>query len=213
MTIRVLIADDHPVFRFGMKALISTEADLEVIGEAADGRQAIEMAAALHPQVVVMDIHMPDINGIEATRRIVESNPDIAILIVTMLDDDSLFAALRAGARGYLLKGADGETLRSIRAVAAGEAIFSPRMAERLLHFFTNPAPKRSMDPFPELTARESQILDLIAQGLTNTAIAEALCLSPKTIRNQVSTIFSKLQVASRGEAIAKARDASRGQT
>ncbi len=208
MTIRVLIADDHPVFRFGMKALVSTEKDMEIIGEASDGREAVRLAAELKPNVVLMDINMPEVNGIEATRQIVRANSEIAILIVTMLDDDSLFSAMRAGARGYLLKGAEGdETLRSIRAAAAGESIFSPRMAERLIHYFATPSVRPPADHFPELTPREREILGLIAQGLTNSAIAERLVLSPKTVRNQVSTIFSKLQVASRGEAIAKARD------
>lgn len=211
MTIRVLIADDHPVFRFGMKALISTEKDIEIIGEAADGREAIRLADELKPQVILMDINMPEINGIEATRQITRNHSEIAILIVTMLDDDSLFSAMRAGARGYLLKGAEGEeTLLSIRAAAAGEAIFSPLVAERLIHYFSTPAIRTPADSFPELTPREREILDLIAQGLTNNAIAERLVLSPKTVRNQVSTIFSKLQVASRGEAIAKARDSRR---
>jgi DNA-binding NarL/FixJ family response regulator len=208
MTIRVLIADDHPVFRFGMKALLSTEKDIEIIGEAADGRETMKLAVELKPDVILMDINMPEVNGIEATRQILREHPGIAILIVTMLDDDSLFSAMRAGARGYLLKGAEGEeTLRAIRAAAAGEAIFSPRVAERLIHFFANPSVRPSTDPFPDLTPREREILDLIAQGLTNSAIAERLVLSSKTVRNQVSTIFSKLQVASRGEAIVKARD------
>lgn len=207
MTIRVLIADDHPVFRFGMKALLSTEADMKVIGEASDGREAMKLAADLKPDVILMDINMPEVNGIEATRQIMRAHPEIAILIVTMLDDDSLFSAMRAGARGYLLKGAEGEeTLRAIHAAAAGEAIFSPHVAERLIHFFANPSVRASADPFPDLTPREREILDLIAQGLTNHAIAERLVLSPKTVRNQVSTIFSKLQVASRGEAIVKVR-------
>ncbi|MBM3179257.1 MAG: response regulator transcription factor [Chloroflexi bacterium] len=204
---RVLIADDHPVFRFGMKALLSTEADIKIIGEASDGRKVLKLAVELKPDVILMDINMPEVNGIEATRQIVRAHPEIAILIVTMLDDDSLFSAMRAGARGYLLKGAEGEeTLRAIRSAAAGEAIFSPRVAERLIHFFANPSLRPSTHPFPELTPREREILDLIAQGLTNHAIAERLVLSPKTVRNQVSTIFSKLQVASRGEAIVKAR-------
>jgi DNA-binding NarL/FixJ family response regulator len=208
MTIRVLIADDHPVFRFGLKALLSTEKDIQIIGEASDGREAIRLAAKLKPNVILMDINMPEVKGIEATRQIVYAHPEIAVLIVTMLDDDSLFSAMRAGARGYLLKGAEGEeTLRAIRAAAAGEAIFSPRVAERLIHFFANPSFIQSKQPFPELTPRECKILDLIAQGLTNNAIAERLVLSPKTVRNQVSTIFSKMQVASRAEAIVKARN------
>lgn len=207
MTIRVLIADDHPVFRFGLKALLSTEADMKIIGEASDGRETMRLADELKPDVILMDINMPEVNGIEATRQIVRVHPEIAVLIITMLDDDSLFSAMRAGGRGYLLKGAEGgETLRAIRAAAAGEAIFSPRVAERLVQFFAAPSFTPTKEPFPDLTPREREILDLIAQGLTNLAIAERLVLSPKTVRNQVSTIFSKLQVASRGEAIVKAR-------
>ena len=211
MAIRVLIADDHPVFRFGMKALLSTEADMKIVGEASDGREIVKLADELKPDVILMDINMPEVNGIEATRQIVRAHPEIAVLIVTMLDNDSLFSAMRAGARGYLLKGAEGEeTLRAIRAVVSGEAIFSPRVAERLIHFFANPSVNTTTDPFPDLTPRERQILNLIAQGLTNQAIAERLVLSPKTVRNQVSTIFSKMQVASRGEAIMKARELRR---
>lgn len=211
MTIRVLIADDHPVFRFGMKALLSTEKDIQIIGEASDGRETMKLADELNPDVILMDVNMPEVNGIEATRQIVRAHPEIAVLIVTMLDDDSLFSAMRAGARGYLLKGAEGEeTLRAIRASAAGEAIFSPRVAERLIHYFENPSNIPSKEPFPDLTPREREILELIARGLTNNAISEQLVLSPKTVRNQVSTIFSKLQVASRGEAIAKVRDSKR---
>jgi len=207
MTIRVLIADDHPIFRFGMKALLSTETDMQIIGEACDGFEIIKLATKLIPDVILMDINMPGVNGIEATRQIMRAQPEIAILIVTMLDDDSLFSAMRAGAHGYLLKGSEGEeTLRAIRAAAAGDAIFSPRVAERLIHYFANPSVKTTTDPFPELTAREREILDLIAHGLTNNAISERLGLSPKTVRNQVSTIFSKMQVANRGEAILKAR-------
>ena len=209
MTIRVLIADDHPIFRFGMKALLSTETDLQIVGEASDGLEAIKLASELDPDVILMDINMPEVNGIEATRQILRTHPGIAILIVTMLDDDSLFSAMRAGAHGYLLKGSEGEeTLRAIRAAAAGDAIFSPRVAERLIHYFANPSRKPSSEPFPELTPREHEILDLISHGLTNNAISERLGLSPKTVRNQVSTIFSKMQVANRGEAILKARDA-----
>jgi len=206
--IRILIADDHPVFRFGLRTLISTESDMEIVGEATTGIETVNAAKQSKPDVVLMDINMPELNGIEATRQILKENPETAILILTMLDDDSLFAAMRAGARGYLLKGAQGEeTLRSIRAVAGGDAIFSPSMAKRLTEYFASPQAK-STEPFPELTVREREILELIGQGLTNNAIAERLVLSPKTVRNQVSTIFSKLQVSSRSEAIVRARHA-----
>lgn len=211
MTIRILIADDHPVFRFGLKALLSTEPGMQVVGEATTGSEAVSMARALAPDVILMDINMPELNGIEATNQIVHENPGMAILILTMMDDDSLFSVMQAGARGYLLKGEQGEeTLRAIRAVASGEAIFSPRIAQRLSLYFSDRSMIQSVTPFPELTPREREILDLVAKGLTNNAIAERLNLSPKTIRNQVSTIFSKLQVASRGEAIARVRDTSR---
>jgi DNA-binding NarL/FixJ family response regulator len=213
--IRVLIADDHPVFRFGLRALLNAMADTEVVGEVTTGQAAIEQAGALRPDVILMDINMPDLNGIEATRHIREIYPDIRILIVTMIEDDSLFAAMRAGARGYLVKGAEpSEVLRAIRAVADGEAIFSPGIAERLIHYFATPpaigAPARSPDApaFPDLTEREREVLALIAQGLTNSAIAERLVLSPKTIRNYITEIFSKLQVADRAQAIIRARDA-----
>jgi DNA-binding NarL/FixJ family response regulator len=207
--IRILIADDHPMFRFGLRALLSTEADIEIVGEATNGLEAVALAASLKPDVVLMDINLPQLNGIEATRRIVEQNPHAGVLIITMFEDDTIFAALRAGARGYILKGAEGEeTLRAIRAAANGESIFSPAVAQRLSHFFAQSPAQSTAQPFPELTPRERDILKFIAQGLTNVAIAERLSLSPKTIRNQVSTIFSKLQVTDRAAAIVKAREA-----
>lgn len=208
--IRILIADDHPVFRFGLRALLNAVADTEVVGEATSGDEVIDLTASLQPDVIVMDINMPGLNGIEATRRIRERQPNARVLVVTMLDDDSVFAAMRAGAQGYLLKGAmPGETLRAIRAVADGEAIFSAGVAERLLHVFgTAGTPLRGQPAvaFPELTEREREVLALIAQGLTNSAIAERLVLSPKTVRNYITEIFAKLQVADRAEAISRAR-------
>ncbi|HEU5103718.1 MAG TPA: response regulator transcription factor [Roseiflexaceae bacterium] len=217
--IRILIVDDHPVFRFGLHALLNAMPDTEVVGEVTSGHEAIELAGSLRPDVILMDINMPGLNGIEATRRIRELNPDIRILIVTMIEDDSVFAAMRAGARGYLVKGAEpAEVLRAIRAVADGEAIFSPGIAERLIHYFAAPpaqiAPARLAETpaFPELTEREREVLGLIALGLTNSAIAERLVLSPKTIRNYITEIFSKLQVADRAQAIIRARDAGIGQ-
>jgi DNA-binding NarL/FixJ family response regulator len=210
--IRILIADDHPVFRFGLRALLQTEGEMEVVGEAMTGDEAIALAASLQPDVVLMDLNMPGINGIEATRLIAKDHPHMGILVITMFDDDSVFAAMRAGARGYLLKGAEGEeTLRAIRAVAHGESIFSPSIAHRLMNYFSSPQAATSASIFPTLTGREREILSLIAQGLTNSTIAERLYLSPKTVRNQVSTIFDKLQVAGRAEAIIKARDAGLG--
>jgi DNA-binding NarL/FixJ family response regulator len=210
--IRILIADDHPVFRFGLRALLETEPGYVVVGEAQTGEEAVELNTSLQPDVVLMDVNMPGLNGIEATRRIAAEQSGPAILIITMFDDDTVFAAMRAGARGYLIKGAEGEeTLRAIRAVAGGEAIFSPKAAERLIRFFAA-APRDAVAPaFPELTPRELEILNLVAQGLTNTAIAERLVLSPKTVRNQVSIILSKLQVADRAQAIVRAREAGLG--
>ncbi len=208
--IRILIADDHPIFRYGMRTLLTAMPDFTVVGEAVTGEEAIQLTGALLPDLVLMDINMPGINGIEATARIRERHPHTAILIVTMLDDDSVFAAMRAGARGYLLKGAEpAETLRAIRAVASGEAIFSPGVAGRLMDYFAHPhvAPANPI-VFSKLSERELEVLTLIAQGLANPAIAERLVLSPKTVRNYISEIFSKLQVASRAEAIIRARDA-----
>ncbi|MCB0195298.1 MAG: response regulator transcription factor [Anaerolineae bacterium] len=211
MTIQIIIADDHPVFRFGLRTLLAAEPDTEVVGEAASGAEAISLADSLQPDLILMDINMPDMNGIEATRLIVQRQPTIAILIITMFEDDTVFAALSAGARGYILKGAEGEeTLRAIRAAANGEAIFSPAIAERLARHFAQAPPPTAL-PFPDLTNREREILVLVAQGLTNSAIAERLALSPKTVRNLVSIIFSKLHVTDRSEAIVKAREAGLG--
>jgi DNA-binding NarL/FixJ family response regulator len=210
--IRVLIVDDHPVYRFGLCALLQAEPGMEVVGEASSGEEAVAKAAELQPAIVLMDLNLPGINGIEATRRIVQAQPQVGVLVITMFDDDSVFGAMRAGARGYLIKGVEGdETLRAIRAVANGEAIFSPTVAKRLLRFFTRPAGAPTSPHFPDLTEREREILNLVAQGLTNQAIAERLVLSPKTVRNQVSSIFSKLQVADRAQAILRAREAGLG--
>jgi DNA-binding NarL/FixJ family response regulator len=210
--IRILIADDHPMFRFGIRTLLSTEPDTEVVGEATDGQEAVHLATSLKPDLILMDINLPQLNGIEATRQILKQNPGIGILIITMFEDDTIFAALQAGARGYILKGAEGdETLRAIRAAANGESIFSPTVAKRLTRFFAQASTQSASLPFQELTHRERDILRLIAQGLTNAVIAERLSLSPKTVRNQVSIIFSKLHVSDRMEAIVKAREAGLG--
>jgi DNA-binding NarL/FixJ family response regulator len=212
--IRVLVADDHPVFRRGMRAILGAEFDTELVGEATDGEEAVELALRLEPDVILMDLNMPKVTGIEATRRILEAIPDTAILMLTMFEDDnSILAAVRAGARGYVLKGADGtETLRAIHAVAGGEAIFGPTVARRLTEYFSTPGgnPKAS-SAFPNLTGREQEILSLMAGGYTNNAIASRLCLSPKTVRNYVSTIFTKLDVADRSQAIVRAREAGLG--
>jgi DNA-binding NarL/FixJ family response regulator len=210
--LRVLIADDHPLFRKGLGGVLAAVTEIEVVGEAATGEEAIQLAAELQPDVILMDLTMPGVNGLEATRRILETSPLMGILVLTMSeDDDSLFAAMRAGARGYLLKGVDQtEVLRAIQAVSSGEAIFSPSIAQRLIQYF---ATLKQQAPlvFPELTDREREVLTWLAQGYTNAAIAEKLVLSPKTVRNHVSTIFSKLQVASRAEAMLRAREAGLG--
>ena len=205
--IRILIADDHPVFRFGLRALIQTEPGMEVVGEASTGNQAVELAESLKPDVVLMDLNMPDGDGITATRQICSRYPDIHVLVVTMIEDDTVIQAIQAGASGYILKGEEGEdSLRAIQAAAKGEAIFSPEVARRLQRYLSSP--HHATPILPELTDREREILTLVAQGLTNAAIAERLYLSPKTVRNQVSTILSKLQVADRIEAAKKAREA-----
>jgi DNA-binding NarL/FixJ family response regulator len=205
--LRLLIVDDHPLFRKGVRALIAVQSDMEVTVEADDVSAAVGLALREQPDVVLMDLQLPDGSGIQATREIVEASPSIRVLIVTMFEDDeSVFAAIRAGARGYVLKGTDeNDLLRAIRAVAAGEAIFSPTIASRVLTYFARPAPTPL---FPMLTEREREILVLIAQGKNNPTIARQLFLSPKTIANHVSNIFAKLQVADRSEAIIRARDA-----
>lgn len=210
--IRVFIADDHTLFRDGLRALFASLPGLEVVGEASRGQEAIGAVAELQPDVVLMDIKMPGINGIEATRRIVSANPEIGVIVVTMLeDDDSVFTAMRAGARGYVLKGAgQEEMLRAIRAVARGEALFGPGIADRLMRFFAGPKPAASQ-AFPELTSREVEVLELIAQGRNNREIAGNLVISQKTVRNYISNIFNKLQVADRAEAIIRAREAGLG--
>jgi DNA-binding NarL/FixJ family response regulator len=212
-TIRVFIADDHTLFRDGLRSLLRTTPDIEVVGEAATGVEAVITIEQVQPDVVLMDIQMPDLNGIEATRRIAKASPHIGIIMVTMFeDDDSVFAAMRAGARGYILKGAGQEEVaRTIRAVAHGEALFGPAIAGRLMSFFSAPQPALAIGAFPELTAREREVLDLIAQGKNNATIAEWLTVSQKTVRNHVSNIFNKLQVADRAEAIIRARDAGLG--
>jgi DNA-binding NarL/FixJ family response regulator len=211
--VRVLVTDDHAAFRAGLRALLDTAGDLEVVGEADTGEAAISAARDLQPDVVLMDINMPGVDGVEATRRIVDAAPHVAVLVLTMHDDDeTVFAAVRAGARGYLLKGAQrAELLRAVRAVAAGEAIFGPGVARRLMAYFARPAPRPDPAAFPELTDREREILDLVARGRSNSEITARLVLAPKTVRNHVSNIFAKLQVRDRSEAIVRAREAGMG--
>ena len=211
--VRVLIADDHAVVREGLRAVLGSEPDMEVVGEAATGKEVLERAADLRPDVILMDIQMPGINGIEATRRIIAANQEIGVVILTMYeDDDSIFSAMRAGARGYVLKGAHpSQILKVLRAVADGEAYFGPEIARRLMDFFSAPKPPSPAEAFPELTTRERDILDLIAQGRSNAKIARRLYLSPKTVGNHISHIFTKLQVADRAQAIIRAREAGMG--
>jgi DNA-binding NarL/FixJ family response regulator len=216
-TIRLLIADDHALFREGLRALFSALPDIEVVGEAADGAAAITQVDVSQPDVVLMDINMPGINGIEATRRILSNHPQLGIIMVTMLEDDaSVFAAMRAGARGYVLKGAHhDEILQAIRAVAVGQAVFGPAIAVRMINFFqglnSTPPSEKTAPTFPELTDREREVLHLMAQGVSNKAIAEKLVISMKTVSNHITNIFSKLQVADRAQAIIRARDAGLG--
>jgi DNA-binding NarL/FixJ family response regulator len=216
--IRVLIVDDHPVFRYGLRMLIQTEPGMDVVGEASTGAEAVADVERIQPDVILMDLNMPGMNGVEAIAAIRRSHPAVGMLVLSMLEDpDSVFAAMRAGAQGYLLKGAGGEdTLSAIRTVAEGGAIFSPGIAERLLAYFSSAhvtvQPGANQDPFPELTVREREILELIAQGLTNTTIAERLVISPKTVRNHVSAVFSKLEVTRRSQAIVRAREAGLGE-
>lgn len=216
--IRILIADDHQLFRDGVRALLLAAPDTEVVGEAGAGQDAIELAARTTPDVILMDIQMPDMDGIEATRVIVARNPNIGVLMVTMFEDDqSVFAAMRAGARGYVLKGArHEEMLRAIRAVASGEAIFSRAIAARMMSFFAasrplGQPPAIADETFAELTERELEILTLIARGETNAAIADTLVISVKTVRNHVSNILNKLQVTDRAQAAIRARSAGLG--
>src|SRR4051812_43032408 len=211
--LRVLIVDDHPAFREGLRALLASAEHISVVDAATSGAEAIRLADKHQPDVVLMDLHMPELNGIEGTRQIVQASPHIGVLVLTMFDDDdSVFAALRVGARGYLLKGAGrDEIVRAITAIARGEAIFGPPIAHRIARYFAR-EPQQG-HPFPQLTERERELLALVAAGHDNAAIARRLYLSPKTVRNHVSNIFNKLQVAGRAEAIIVAREAGLGRS
>jgi DNA-binding NarL/FixJ family response regulator len=211
--LRILVADDSADFREGIAALLASVDGLELVGEAVDGQQAVDGALQLQPDVLLMDLHMPGRNGIEATRDIVSAAPHIAVLVLTMHeDDDSVFSAVRAGARGYLVKGArQTELLRALRTVADGGAVFGPAIARRMIGFFEAAASAASATPFPDLTMREREILDLVARGWSNQQIAAQLDLSIKTVRNHVSSVFTKIQVVDRAQAIVKAREAGIG--
>lgn len=208
--LRILIADDHPLFRHGIREFLNLAHELEVVGEATSGEEVVTQAEVLQPDVILMDVNMPGVNGLEATRRILHDYPHIRILVVTMFEDDAtVFAAMRAGARGYILKDAEKENiLRAIQAVANGEAIFSPSIATRLIDFFATQTSTLPKEIFPSLTEREREILQLIGRGQSNADIARELSLSPKTVYNYVSNILSKLQVADRAQAIIRAREA-----
>lgn len=210
--IRVLIVDDHAPFREGLRALLTSVPEMIVAGEAENGEDAIRKAAKLQPDVILMDIQMPGTNGIEATRLIYQSSPHIGVIVLTMFeDDDSVFAAMRAGARGYLLKGADQtEILRAIHSVGSGEALFGSGIARRLINLFAQ-LNSKPPHPFPELTEREREVLELLARGMSNAEIASVLGISQKTVRNHVSNIFNKLQVADRAQAIVQAREQGMG--
>ena len=211
--LRVLIADDHTLFRYGMQGLLSTQPDIEVVGEATAGEEVLTLAGELQPDVVLMDIQMPGINGIEVTRRILENHPHVRILMVTMFEDDaSVFTAMRAGARGYVLKDATkDDVLSAIRIVGRGGAVFSPGIAARLMDFFTTTRPAVPREAFPTLTWREREMLHLMTQGASNAEISRLLSLSVKTVANYVSNILHKLQVADRKGAVARAREAALG--
>jgi DNA-binding NarL/FixJ family response regulator len=212
VTTRLLVVDDHPAYRRGLGLMLAGAGDITVVGEADTGEKALEQAAALTPDVILMDLRMPGLDGIEATRRLTRSGSAAAVVVLTMFqDDDSVFAAMRAGARGYLLKGAEqDEIIRAIRAVAAGEAIFGPEIAQRVIAHFTSGAGSTAA-AFPALTEREREVLEMVAAGQGNAAIAHHLMISLKTVRNHVSNIFTKLQVTDRAHAIVKARDAGLG--
>ncbi len=214
-TVRIVVVDDHPVFRDGLIAVLAATPGYEVVGEASDGAQGVEQADALEPDVVIMDLHMPRLNGVEATRTIVGRHPGMGVLVLTMLEnDESVFAALRAGARGYLVKGAGRDEIRgAVEAVAAGGIVVGPAMASQVLGFFAGQAGRPAATPFPELTDREREVLDLVARGLTNAAIASRLYVSGKTVRNHVSNVMARIQAADRAEAIVRAREAGLGRS
>lgn len=209
--ITVLLADDHPMFRDGLRLAFAAIDGVEVTGEASSGGEAVDLAAQHQPDVVIMDVNMPDINGIEATRRIVTQSPHIGVLVLTMFDEDeNVFRAMRAGARGYLLKGAEqADIVRAVHAVARGEAIFGAALAQRLIGYFS--AERGAAVPFAGLTDREREVLQLLARGRTNAQIAQELFLSTKTIRNHMSNVFAKMQVSDRAQAIIRAREAGLG--
>jgi DNA-binding NarL/FixJ family response regulator len=213
MTVRVVVADDHPMFRLGLRAALDDDPSVELVGEAANGQQLLAVVAQAAPDVVVIDLNMPEVDGAEAARRIRDRHPDVRVLVLTMHEDDeALFGALRAGVSGYLLKGANqADIVRAIQDVAAGQAVYGAPVARRIVEFFTGTQREYSAQIFPELTAREREVLDLMAAGCGNHEIARRLVLSEKTVRNHISQILTKLQVPDRSVAVVKARDAGMG--
>jgi DNA-binding NarL/FixJ family response regulator len=211
--VRVVIADDHPMFLYGLRAVLSASAEVDVVGDAADGGQLVALVEHAQPDLVITDLAMPGLDGASAARQILERFPGIGVLVLTMHEDDeALFGALRAGARGYLLKGSDREEIvRAVLAVACGDAVYSAGVARRIVEFFTSAHKAYAAQVFPELTGREREILDLVAAGLGNHEIARRLFLSEKTVRNNVAAILTKLQVSDRAAAVAKARDTGLG--
>jgi DNA-binding NarL/FixJ family response regulator len=210
--VSVLVVDDHPVFREGFAALLANIDEVEVVGTASSGAEALSAVAALRPRVVVMDVQMPGMDGIEATRRLAVDHADVGVVVLTMSEEDStIFDAVRAGARGYLLKGAEpSEVVRAITTVAAGGVVFGAVLAGRIAEFFARPQ-EQARVPFPMLSTREHEVLDLVAAGLSNAQIASRLFLSQKTVRNHVHAVLTKLQAADRAEAIVRGRDAGLG--
>jgi DNA-binding NarL/FixJ family response regulator len=211
--VRVVLADDHPMFRYGVAAVLATTPEIELVGEASTGRELVHLVEELEPDVVLTDLAMPDLDGAAATRELLARRPGLAVLVLTMHDDDeSVFRALRAGARGYLLKGAErAELLRAVLAVAAGDAVYGPAVAKRIVDFYTGAQQKYAAAAFPELTARERDVLELLASGCPTSQIAQQLDMTGKTVRNHVSVILFKLQVPDRTAAAVKARDAGLG--
>jgi DNA-binding NarL/FixJ family response regulator len=210
---RILLVEDHPMFRDGLARMLETVEEFEVVGEAVTGEEAVELALQLKPNIILMDLNLPKMSGIEATKQIIQEQPDMGILVLTMYDDDSsVFAAMRAGARGYLLKEANrSEIIRAIQAVGDGEAIFSPSIARRMMYYFEAKSKQVQVDVFPQLTGREREVLDHIARGENNAEIASALGLNQKTVRNHVSNILSKLHASDRAHAMIMAREAGLG--
>jgi DNA-binding NarL/FixJ family response regulator len=211
--LRVVVVDDHPAFRAGLASLLDSVDGVQVVGAAADGAAGLEIVGELRPDVVLMDLNMPGVNGIEATRHLTERHPDVAVVALTMVEDDeSVLAAMRAGARGYLLKGADqADILRAVRSAASGDVIFGGGVAQRVVGFMSDHRPSRPDRSFPQLTERETEILDRVARGDRNIEIARGLDIAEKTVRNHVSNIFTKLRVADRATAIVRAREAGLG--